>query len=74
MQGSNTRTPDRSKYSIILVMHCCGDVWDVAVSIALASYINLEVLDTEELFPVLEETDKFYAISSCEAALGVPIE
>lgn len=55
-------------------MHCCGDVWDVAVSIALAGYINFEVLDTEELFPVLEETDKFYAISSCEAALGVPIE
>ena len=59
---------------IILVMHCYGDVWDIAASIALAGYVNLEVLDTEELFPVLEEINKFYAISSCEVPLVVPIE
>ena len=61
-------------FFIILVKHCCGDVWDIAASIVLAGYVNLEVLDIEELFPVLEEINKFCAISACEVALGVPIE
>jgi hypothetical protein len=43
---------------IIFVKHCCGDVWDAAASIVLAGYVNLEVLNTEELFPVLEEINK----------------
>ena len=74
MQGSNTRTPDRPKYSLSFWPCIATEMYGTAASIALAGYVNLEVLDTEELFPVLEEINKFYAISSCEVALGVPIE
>ena len=43
---------------VLLVQHCCGNVWNVAARIALAGHVDFVIFDPKGRLPVLEELDE----------------